>query len=356
MDCSKLFKILLYGQISGKQSLREIETWLWCHDTKLYHMWILSSARSTIWYWNKKVDSTVYENMFSAIYKKYSEVCIVKNPWFNIKAIAMDSTLISLAIWVYDWAKHRTRKGWIRVHVWLELDRCIPRFVVIKEWLSADNVVAREMIEQWKLWEWECIVFDKYYVDFKLWKMIDDRWSFFVTRTKKNTDYVIMDRKESNEAWITLDAKVLLMWTKGMKEYPQDLRIVRYYHKEHDKEYEYITNDFEHSAGQIAQIYENRWRIEEFFRWIKQNLKIKTFLGSSENAVKNQIWVAMIYYMITHYLSYIGKLWKQQILRLMRILKEKCMVWIGVSELLSMARWGSCISSAAPPPWTLFSF
>jgi Transposase DDE domain/Domain of unknown function (DUF4372) len=355
MNCTSLFKILLYSQISGKVSLRDIETSLECHQNKLYHLWVGTKSHSTISYWNRRSNDNAYEKMFYAVLKKYKEKCIVKNIWFDMPVVAMDSTLISLSLWLHDWAKHRRSKGWIRVHVWLELDRCIPRFALIKNGNVADNKVCHEIIKSWEIRAWECIVFDRYYVDFKLWKAIDDNKSYFVTRTKSTTDYMVWEEYAVTETGITKDAECRLMWEAWRKFYKKPLRIVRYYHKKDEREYEYITNNFEYSAGKIAEIYENRWRIEEFFRWIKQNLKIKSFLWTNEQAVQNQIRVAMIYYVIMHYLSESGKLGKTQILKFMRIVKEKCMEWIWIPEIYRLVRGWGTMSATAPPAEGLFA-
>jgi hypothetical protein len=356
MDCVSLFKILLYGQISGKVSLRDIETGLWCHDNKLYHLGIQSTSHSTVSYWNRRENDNAYEKMFYAVLRKYKDSCIVKNKGFDMPVVAMDSTLISLSLWLHDRARHRRSKGWIRVHVWLELDRCVPRFALIKEGKEADNLVCHEIIEKWEIRAWECIVFDRYYVDFKLWKKIDDNGSYFVTRTKTTTDYVITQENVVTESGITKDGECYLMWENGRKFYKKPLRIVRYYHEKDGREYEYITNNVSYSAWKIAEIYENRWRIEEFFRWIKQNLKIKSFLWTNEQAVQNQIRVAMIYYVIMHYLSENGNLWKKQILKFMRIVKEKCMKWMGLVEIYRLVKGWVALSITAPPQMGLFAF
>jgi IS4 transposase len=155
------------------------------------------------------------------------------------------------------------------------------------------------------------MVFDRYYVDFALWKKIDDSWAFFVSRSKTNTDYTIFESKHVYEPWITQDATIELTGSKWVKEYNKLLRVVKYYDSEWEKIYTYITNNFDLPASTIAKIYLYRWKIEEFFRRIKQNLKIKSFLGTSENAVMNQIWIAMIYYVLLHYLRSTARLWKQ---------------------------------------------
>jgi hypothetical protein len=356
-NCESLLKILLYAQIAKKISLRDIETWLNANDEKLYHMWIKSTARSTIADRNKKVDNSMFENLFYTLFRKYKSSFVWRNIGIENKCIALDSSLISLALWLYDRAKYRTSKWWIRIHIWLEIDNCLPRFCVVKDWKKADNIVASEIINTWYLKKDEIMVFDRYYVDFKLWRKIDDNWSFFVTRTKVNTNYIIVEEKKIDNPQIQLDANIELVSDLIKEKYWKELRVIRYYDKESERLFEYITNNFDLTATQIAMIYKYRREIEKFFRWIKQNLKIKSFLWTSENAVKNQIRVAMIYYLITMYLATVSKLWKQQILKLVRLLEEKCMVWIWLVELFAMCRskTSSCLSAPLHPPNSLFS-
>lgn len=306
-----LWRILLFAQSTWKESLRDIETSLQVNESKLYHMGLQSTARSTISYWNNKVDSCVYEQLFYCLYEKYKRVFLWTWTDLWISCIALDSSLITFALSIFDWAKYRSKKWWIRVHVGLDIGDSFPRFCVITDWKKADNMVAQQIVQEWKLWSWEMIVFDRYYVDFKLWKMIDTNKSYFVSRTKVTTDFVSIQQHIITEANITYDATIELMGTKW-QEYWKSLRVVRFYHEKDDREYEYITNNFELTALQIANIYKSRREIEVFFRWIKQNLKIKTFLGTSENAVKNQIRIAMIYYLLVRYLAESAKLWKQQ--------------------------------------------
>ncbi len=355
-NCESLFKVLLFAQITGKESLRDIETWLQANETKLYHMGVESIARSTISYWNNKIAPELYEKLFYRIYNEYKTTFTKKlDLW--ITTVAMDSTLISLAMWMYDRAKYRTTKGGMRLHIWLDVSECLPRFCVITDWKKWDNKIAQQIVAEDVLHKGEMIVFDRYYVDFKLWDMITKKGAYFVTRTKKNTTYVAIEQFEKKWLWITYDAKVELYWIGADKKYSWILRVVRYYHKEEDKEYEYISNNFELSAEQIANIYKHRWDIETFFRRIKQNLKIKSFLWTSENAVKNQIRTALIYFVLLRYLIESVKLGTNQALKLMRLIAEKCLERLWISELFTIckSKTSRCLSITSPPQIWLFA-
>lgn len=357
MDCTQLTKILLYAQITWKDSLRDIETWLQANEGKLYHMWIKSIARSTLSYRNNKTDNLLLEKLFYSVVWQYKNACISVNDSLWIPTVALDSTLISLALSQFDRALHRTTKWWIRVHVGIDVVDCIPRFAVITDANQWDNVIAHQLIDDGQLKKWEMMVFDRYYIDFQLRKKIDDQKAFFVTRTKKNTDYTIFSSYNVLENWVIEDSIVELTWVMWVRDYKKLLRVVRYYDKETDKIYTFITNNKSLNAWNIAKIYLYRWKIEEFFRWIKQNLKIKSFLWTSENAVKNQIWVAMIYYVLLHYLRSTAKLGKKQILKLARLIKEKCMDHFNFVEIFALCRSkrSMCLSQTWPPQDSLFS-
>lgn len=357
MDCKQLAKILLYAQVTWKNSLRDIETWLQANEDKLYHMWIKTIARSTLSYWNNKTDSKLFEELFYSVVWHYKTACIAMNDPLWIPTVALDSTLISLALSQYDRAVHRTTKWWIRVHAWIDVVDCIPKFAVITDANQWDNVIAHQIIEEGHLRKWEMMVFDRYYVDYDLRKKINDKEAFFVTRTKKNTDYTVFEDHNVLEHWVVQDATVELTWVKWVQEYEKLLRVVKYYDKVSEKIYTFITNNHSLSAWTIAKIYLYRRKIEEFFRWIKQNLKIKSFLWTSENAVKNQIWIAMIYYVLLHYLRSTARLGKRQVLKLARLVREKCMEKFGISEIFALCRSkrSMCLSQTWPPQGSLFS-
>lgn len=347
---------MLYAQCTWKESLRDIETSLQVHESKLYHTWLQSTARSTISYRNNKVQSKLYERLFYILLDKYKQTFVWKNVDLWIKTLALDWSIISLALNTFDRAKYRSTKWGIRLHTWMDISNAMPRFIYVTDAKTAENKIAKQVIEDKQLSQWEMIVFDRYYVDFKLWKCIDEYWSFFVTRTKHNTDFVMI--KENTIQWtnITMDAEIELIWYQWQK-YGKKLRIVRFYDIKGDREFEFITNNLELSAEHIANIYKHRWDIEVFFRWIKQNLKIKTFLGTSENAVKNQIRIAMIYYLLLRYIAESAKLWVKQLLKLTRIISERCFSSLVLTELQVLCRSKSnkCLSENSPPIGGLFS-
>jgi len=328
---SNLLSLLLYAQITKKTSLRDIETCLEGHKALLYHSGFESIKRSTLSYWNNyKVPSEIFETLFYELLSQLKHNDRTKKFNFPNKLYSLDSTTIPLALSVFDRAKFRKRKWAVKLHTLLENESFLPELIVFSTGKFADNKIAFWMFN--KLDKWSIVVFDRYYIDFKLRKEIDEKELFFVVRTKTNTNYCPIENLEKWEENILYDKKVELL--KSDADYKKTLRVVRYYYEEEDKNYEYITNNFDLSATQIAFIYKSRREIETFFKWIKQNLKIKTFLWTSENAVRNQIWIAMIYYLIVHFIAYQAKISKKWILKLTRLLWEFCMSRRSIIELL----------------------
>lgn len=328
---SNLLSLLLYAQVTKKTSLRDIETCLEGHRNMLYHSGFESIKRSTLSYWNNyKVPSIIFETLFYNLLSELKHKDRDKKFNFPNKLYSLDSTTIPLALGIFDRAKFRKRKWAIKLHTLLENESFLPELMVFSTGKMADNKAAFWMVGA--LDKWSVVVFDRYYVDFKLRKHIDERDLFFVMRTKTNTNYCPIENLEKWEENILYDKKVELL--KSDTDYKKPLRVVRYYHEKDDRIYEYITNNFELSATQIAFIYKSRREIETFFRRIKQNLKIKTFLWTSENAVKNQIRIAMIYYLIVYFIAYQAKISKKWMLKLTRLLWEFCMSRRSIIELL----------------------
>ena len=344
----KLLSSLLYAQIKGKNSLREIESCLWSYN-------YLNPKHSTLSYWNNyKSKSIVFEELFYCLLKKIESKNCDKKYSFHNKIHILDSTTISLSIGVFDWAKYRKRKWAIKLHISIDEHWYLPWLIVFSKGKVTDNKVAFDIVDNMK-W-WDIIVFDRWYVDYDLWNKINVENKFFVTRTKKNTDYCPIKDIPITQPNILYDKKVELIWLQVKHRWPY--RIIRYHHKDEktneEKDYEYVTNNFELSAEEITQLYKNRRVIETFFRRIKQNLHIKSFLWSSENAVRNQIWIALIYYLIMLFIAHQTKLGRKNLLRLSELLSEFCMIEKSIIELLRLPK--SIISRNKGSPYQLWLF
>ncbi len=286
-----LLKTLIYGQVTSAYSIREIESSLAVNASKLYHCGMKVVKRSTLCDALEKRDHRIFEHAFNTLVEKArfiasSKECRFKNP---LKII--DATTIDLCLDRFDWAKFRKTKGAVKLHLKIDGDSLYPEQAVFSTGAVHEvNEMASLCKEAGKIY-----VMDRGYVDYKRLHDIELAASYFVTRMKSNCDFTCEEEVFRSESGpIRSDGFIRLRSKKGREKYPDRIRRVRYYDAEYDRDYVFITNNFTLTAQEIADIYKSRWQIELFFKWIKQNLKIKTFWGTSKNAVFMQLWVALI--------------------------------------------------------------
>jgi len=206
------------------------------------------------------------------------------------KIYLLDATVISLCLSLYDWAKFRTRKGAVKLHMLLDYEGCLPAFADFIHGKVHEITIAKEM----SLPKDSILVFDMGYYDFSWWYHLDSIGIWFVTRAKDNMDFEIIeeyDISQEKDKNVIMDLNIKLFSAKGPKEYPKLLRLVRFWDEVNKKELVFLTNNRSWTATNVARIYKERWYIESFFKIIKQNLKIKSIVGTSENAVQIQIWI-----------------------------------------------------------------
>lgn len=334
MSCWNQFSIMLYAQAKGKESLREIETSLNVQGNKLYHLGLRSIAKSTIAEANMKRPYQIYESLFYELLKLCKTLTPNKSFDFNNPLKALDSTTITLCLKLFPWAKFSKTKGAIKLHCLFDIRDQIPEFIVHSEGRANDLAVAKKSNI---VFSPDSInVFDRAYIDFKwLYDEIHKKKAYFVHRLKTNIKYHLMENYNVNEKGVISDQRMVLMGCDTLENYPEDVRLVTYYDEETNKTYQFFTNNFDLSAATIAEIYKARWQIELFFKWIKQHLKIKTFFGTSKNAVLTQIWIAMIYYLL---LSYIKKKtrFKASLLKLTWVLAEVLMDRAPLIDILDL--------------------
>ena len=325
---------LLYAQATGKKSLRDIETGMKMHENHWYHLGIKSVARSSLSYANNNRSYEIFEKLFYALLGQCKEVAINNNFKFNNPLYSFDSTTIKLCLSVFDWAKYQKEKGALKIHMLLNNTTTIPELLTISDGKKADITAAKEM--SLKLRKGSILVFDRGYVDYNWWQKLNEDEITFVSRAKSNQNiFVVGQHKIKLERNIISDEVVIFGDYNAMKIYKEKLRMIKYWDEENKKEYTYLTNNFKLTARQIADIYKDRWQIELFFKWIKQNLKIKTFLGTSRNAVMTQIWIAMIYYLLLAYIKFQTK-FKKSLLELTRMIRETLMLRRNLIDLLSL--------------------
>jgi len=330
------FVLLLYAQASCKDSLREIETGINTHGSSLYHPGVNSVARSSLSYANNNRNYEIYEKLFYVLFKQFKSVVSNNQFKFNNPLYIIDSTTVSLALSLFNWATYSKTKGAIKLHTILDSTTMVPEVINITAGKPSDISVAKQINFSW-LRAGSIIVFDRGYIDYKWWSEFDQKNITFVSRTKKNQHIFVVGQHEKGllEKGIIADEVVAFGSYDSFDKYEKNLRRVRYFDEKTQKEYEYLTNNFDLKASQIADIYKNRWQIELFFKWIKQNLKIKTFLGTSRNAVMTQIWIAMIYYLFISYLKFQTK-FSRSLLELTRMIREVLMFKRSLIDLLSL--------------------
>ena len=286
-----MFKVLVYGQITSAYSLREIESSLAVNSSKLYHSGFKETKRSTLCDALEKRPHEIFEKVFYGLVEKARFLTANSNRRFKNPLKIIDASTIDLCLSRYDWAKFRTTKGAVKLHVKIDGDNLYPEQTI----LTTGSVHEVNEMSNLCSNSGEIYVMDRGYVDFKRLYDIELSDSFFVTRMKSNCQHTICKKlSTSKNDPVRLDALVYLTGTKALESYPKEFRKIVYHDDEYDKNYIFITNNLKLSALEIAEIYKARWQIEIFFKWIKQNLKIKTFWGTSRNAVFIQIWVALI--------------------------------------------------------------
>jgi len=311
------FVALSMAQLSGRSSLRDIESNLGAQKSKLYHLGVNKVTRSSLARVNEQQPCELYESLFGRLLNRCQAMAPGHGFRFHNKLYSLDASTIDLCLSVFPWAKFRTTKGAIKLHAAINHDGYLPSFVALTE----GNVHEIKMVKYLQLPKGSIVVFDRGYIDYAWYNSLNSRNISFVTRQKRNADYQVLERREVNTpCGLTSDQVIRLTGTKA-HQCPIKLRRVGYRDPQTGKHYVFVTNNFKLAAKTIADIYKSRWQIEMFFKWIKQNLKIKTFIGTSKNAVMTQIWIALCVYLILSYLKFTSCMDRsiQQILKLLQL-------------------------------------
>lgn len=289
-----LFLIMVYAQITKSFSLADIVASLTAQSSKLYHAGIRAIKKSTFADALAQRDHRIFESVFSKLldhaHTVYSGPKRFRSP---LKII--DATTIDLCLSQFDWAKFRTTKGAIKLHTSFDPNSKLPHHIFFSE----GNVHENNTLLAFSHTSHDILVFDRGYNNYKSFYRLTLSGTTFVTRRKANAtikpQFTIPIPSNSP---VISDSVGTFTGFKAFKDYPDCIRVITYKDPETHKVYQFLSNNLEMSAGEIADIYKQRWQIELFFKWIKQNLKIKTFLGTSRNAVWSQIWIAMIVYLL----------------------------------------------------------
>ena len=328
------FSTLLYAQAGGKQSLRDIQNGLEAQGGKLYHLGLPEGVkRSTLSDANKNRTCAFFENLFYAMVERCKDVTPKHKFRFKNPLYAFDATTISLCLEAFPWGKFKAAKGAIKLHCQLDYEGNLPCFVAATDGKCNDVKAAKHFFA---VVPDSIYCFDRGYIDFSWFRYINRNKAFFVTRAKENMQYTVVGQQDIPAGGGVLsDEQIKLAGVYTFREYADNLRLVRYYDSERDVVLEFLTNNFSLAASTIAHIYRARWQIEVFFKWIKQNLKIKSFLGTSPNAVMTQVWVAMCYYLLLAYIKYQTK-YRFSIFYLHRLVREMLMERISLIDLLNL--------------------
>lgn len=312
------FVTLAMAQLAGRKSLRDIVENVSAQAHRLYHLGSAKLTRSNLSRINENKPYALYESLAGKLLGRCQGMTPGHNFRFKNPLYSLDASTIDLCLSVFPWAKFRTTKSAVKLHVGLNHDGYLPEFVSITDGKTSDIEMGRAL----QFPQGSIVAIDRGYNDYNWYNQLTRNKIFFVTRIKINAKYkVISHRSVLKNKGLTSDQVIQFTALKPAKECPIELRRIGYRDKETGKHYVFLTNNFKLSAKTIADIYKARWQVELFFKWVKQNLKIKSFIGTSKNAVMTQIWIAVCIYLLLAFIKFQSKINKtmQQILRLLQL-------------------------------------
>ena len=312
------FVALAMGQLSGRHSLRDVVANATAQASRWYHLGARRVTRSTLARVNEQQPHEFYEAWFGVLYQR----CRPRAPGhrfrFKNPLYSLDSSLIDLSLKLFPWGHLALGKAAVKLHVGLDHRGYLPAFATITDSHTADIEVARTLT----LPKGSIVVVDKGYDDYSWYTALTHQGVYFVSRQKRGARYRVIERRDVDRSQgLICDQTIELTGTKSRTESLARLRRIAYRDPETHKRYVFLTNHFRLAASTIAACYKARWQIELFFKWIKQNLKIKAFLGTSKNAVMTQIWIALCVYLMLAYLKHLSAIGAslQQMIRLLQL-------------------------------------
>jgi hypothetical protein len=298
LDCADLFRVMAFAQLTWRESLRDIEACLTANQSKLFHMGLKAPpARSTLADALNLRDWRIYHALAQRLIAR-ARALYAQDPSvleLDASVYALDSTTIDLCLSLFDWAPFRSTKAAIKLHTLLDLRGAIPAFIYISDGKMHDvNVLDILPVEAGAFY-----VMDRGYVDFERLNAMHQAGAFFVTRAKANINARrVYSSPSDRTCGVICDQRIVLTGYYSALHYPNQLRRIRFKDPESNKTLVFVTNNMTLPAPTIAALYKSRWQVELFFKWIKQHLRIKRFFGTSENAVKTQIWCAVATYVL----------------------------------------------------------
>ncbi len=297
-SCRDQFLCMAFAQLTYRESLRDIEACLRVAKSKLYHMGIRGKvSRNTLAHANETRDWRIYADFAQVLIRIARELYASEDFGLELDktVYALDATIIDLCLSVFPWAKFRTNKGAVKLHTLLDLRGNIPVIISITHGKVHDvNILDELFIEAGAIY-----IMDRAYIDFSRLYRIHQSQAFFVTRPKSNFVFKrLYSQPVDKSTGVQVDQIITVTGFYALKDYPEKLRRIRYFDAETKKRLIFLTNNFTLPAPIIVRLYKFRWQVELFFKWIKQHLRIKAFYGTTENAVKSQIWIAISVYVL----------------------------------------------------------
>lgn len=307
----------MVGQLAGRSSLRDLVANVNAQTRKLYHLGLGRLVRSTFARVNEQQPASLFEEIFHKLLDRTRQHAPKHRFRFKGNVLSLDASLIELTATLFPWATYQATKGALKLHVGLDHGGHLPTFVRITEGATHEIHWARTL----DLPAGSVVVFDRGFYDYQLFNLLNQKKIRFVTRLKRDILYTVVERRAVREGTGVTSDQIIRLQGKKAQRYALVLRRVGYRDPETGKHYIFLTNALDLAASTIAELYRDRWQIELFFKWIKQNLKIKSFLGTSRNAVMSQLWVALCVYLMLAYLKFLTRAgWSlTQIVRLLQL-------------------------------------
>ena len=312
------FVTMAMAQFSGRISLRDIVDSEGTQAHRLYHLGSAKLTRSNLSRINENKPYTLYEGLFGKLLNRCQQMAPSHSFRFKNKLYSLDASTIDLCLSIFPWADFRATKGAIKLHVGLNHNGYLPEFTVITDGKTSDIEIGRTLAFS----TGSIVAMDRGYMDYAWFNQLTNKGVYFVTRLKSNARHKVVERHpiQKNKGLIS-DQTILFTGNNAVKKCPIPLRRIVYQDQETGKQYTFLTNHFKLAARTIADIYKARWQVELFFKWIKQNLKIKSFVGTNKNAVMTQIWIALCVYLLVAFIKFQSTIQvsMQQILRLLHL-------------------------------------
>ena len=297
-SCLDQFLCMAFAQLAYRESLRDIESCLRAMQSKLYHIGIRGAvSKSTLAHANENRDWRIYADFAQVLINIARQ--LYADDDFGVEldetVYALDASTIDLCLSLFPWARFRKTKGAIKLHTLLALRGNIPSFISITDGKVHDVKVLDELF----LEPGSVYIMDRGYLDFQRLYLLHQCMAFFIIRSKRNTKFRrLYSHKIDKSTGLRCDQTIVLTGTKTKKQYPEKIRRIKFFDEQKDRYFSFLSNNFILPALVIAELYRCRWQVELFFKWIKQHLRIKAFYGTSENAVKTQIWIAVSVYVL----------------------------------------------------------